>query len=38
MYIIHPSGKKEKFRMLPAGIRNMLFNSELQEAAAMKAG
>jgi hypothetical protein len=38
MYIVHPSGKKEKFRMLPAGIRNMLFNSELQEAAAMKAG
>ena len=38
MYIVHPSGKKEKFRMLPAEIRNMLFNSELQEAAAMKAG
>ena len=38
MYIIHPSGKKEKFRMLPAGIRNMLFNSELQEVAATKAG
>lgn len=38
MYIVHPSGKKEKFRMLPAGIRNMLFNSELQEAAAIKAG
>ncbi len=33
MFIIHPSGKKEKFRMLPAGIRNMLFNSDVQEVA-----
>ena len=38
MFIIHPSGKKEKFRMLPADIRNMLFNYELQETAAVKAG
>ena len=36
--IIHPSGKKEKFRMLPAEIRTMLFNMDVRDALAAKAG
>ena len=35
LFIVHPSGKKEKFRMMPEEIRSMLFcvNSEVQPVA-----
>lgn len=35
LFIVHPSGKKEKFRMMPEAIRSLLFcaNSEVQPAA-----
>lgn len=35
LFIVHPSGRKEKFRMMPEAVRSMLFglNSEVQPAA-----
>ncbi len=38
LYIHHPSGKKEKFKMMPAEQRNMLFDFKGNEIPAQKAG
>lgn len=36
-YVVHPSGKKEKYRMMPAEIRDDLFNLKEEDFMAVKA-
>lgn len=38
LYILHPSGKKEKFRMLPASVRSKLFEIREEDFLPAKAG
>lgn len=38
LYIIHPSGKKEKFKMFPLAMRKLLFEIKEDEISVNKAG
>lgn len=38
LFILHPSGRKEKFRMFPAEVRKQLFEIKEEEIPAIKAG
>ena len=37
IFVVHPSGKKEKYRMMPAEIRDELFSLKEEDFMAVKA-